>query len=215
MSKERRLGRGLEALLANREALGRAVSARAAALDPVLDFEMVTDNLDSFWHSAAVDSMQAYFRRILRGRYQEPPSTTFREVMNRLSSHPDAVTNPHADAPSAWLCSAKPDAYAVFLSDTDPVLGDDQRKFARDCGFPLKPAGAPGHTPLACRLKLFEEMIEQVAPKPVRAETGCDRVFRFSRLNRGLDATRRTRSASPRGWRLTCVPFERAAEGGL
>jgi hypothetical protein len=156
---------GLEALLANREALNQGMGSRAVVLDPVLDLDRVVENLDSFWHSAAVDAMQAYFKRILRGRYGESTSTTFREVLQRSISRPDAITKFSTDAPSAWLCAAKSDAYAVFLSDTDPVLGDDQRKFAQACRFPLKPAGAPGHTPLGCRPKLLEEMIDEVSPK--------------------------------------------------
>jgi len=164
---------GMEALLANREARAHGLATRAAVLDPLLDPESAIDNLDSFWHSFAVDSMQAYFRRILRGRYGEPASSSFHDVMNRVRSHPDAVTDLSRDAPRAWLCAAERGAYVVFLSETDPVLGDAQREFARSCGFPLRPALAPGHVPLACRLDLFEEMLEVVQPAartaPVKA----------------------------------------------
>lgn len=150
---------GLEALVANREASRRGMVTRAAVLDPVLDVQLVTDNLDSFWHGLAVDSMQAYFRRILAGRYQEWPPPSFRDVMDRTRTHADALTDLLRDQPSAWLCSADREVFAIFLSDTDPVLGHRQREFARACRFPLRAARAPGHTPLACRLELFEEMV--------------------------------------------------------
>jgi hypothetical protein len=163
---------GLEALLANREAHRRGMSARAAVLDPVLDVRLASANLDSFWHSMAVDSMQSYFRRILRGRYQEAPATTFREVMDRTRSQPGAVTDLEADVPSAWLCREKAEDYSVFLSDTDPVLGDAQRRFATACHFPLLKARVPGHTPLACRLALFQEMIAALRPRVALAQGG-------------------------------------------
>jgi hypothetical protein len=157
---------GLEALLANRDALERGLATRAAVLDPVLDVHLATANLDSFWHGIAVDSVQGYFRRILTGRYGEDPPPQFEEVMNRTSAHPEAMTALRSDAPSAWLCGAQRDAFAVFLSDTDPVLGDAQRDFAERCGFPLRRARVPGHTPLACRLELFDEMIAELRPPP-------------------------------------------------
>jgi hypothetical protein len=165
---------GLEALLANREALQRGYSARAAVLDPLLDVSLVADHLDSFWHPLAVDSVQAYFRRILTGRYGEDPPPAFREVLHRTASHREALTDPLVDTPPSWLCQAQRDAYAIFLSDTDPVLGDRQRDFARACGFPLRPAGVPGHTPLACRPALFEEMVQAIVTAPrvaARAES--------------------------------------------
>ncbi len=149
---------GLEALLANREALQRGMMTRAVVLDPVLDVRLAAANLDSFWHGPAVDAVQNYFRRILTGRYGEDPPPRFEDVMERVASQPHSVTDLRLDAPSAWLCGARRDAYAVFLSDTDPVLGDAQREFAESCGFPLRKAGVPGHAPLACRLELFEEM---------------------------------------------------------
>jgi hypothetical protein len=151
---------GLEALLAGREGLARGLPARAAVLDPVLDVERVTAHLDGYWHGAAADAMQAYFRRILAGRYGEPASTSFGAVMQRLRLHPEAQTRLDADDPRAWLCQARPEAYAVFLSDTDPVLGDAQRQAILACGFPWRRAGAPGHTPLACRLELFDDLVE-------------------------------------------------------
>jgi hypothetical protein len=154
---------GLEALLATREATSaHAFEARAAVLDPVLDFAAVASNLDAPWHSFAVDSMQRYFQRLLRGRYGEPPSTSFRTVLARTAPSLGAMTDPAADAPSAWLCRVDPDVYAVLVSDTDPALGDAQRSFARACGFPLLPARAPGHVPLSCRPELFEEMLGRI-----------------------------------------------------
>jgi hypothetical protein len=155
---------GLEALLANRAALQRGMATRAVVLDPILDIGLATANLDSFWHGPAVDSVQGYFRLILAGRYGEDPPPGFGDVMKRTASHPEAMSDLRLDAPSAWLCGARREAYAVFLSDTDPVLGDAQRAFARACRFPLQEARAPGHTPLACRLELFEEMIREVRP---------------------------------------------------
>lgn len=153
---------GLEALLANREALQQGLATRVAALDPVLDVEKVTANLDSYWHSFPVDTMQAFFRRILSGRYGEWPTPSFHDVMNRTRSHPEALTDLSRDVPSTWLCSAPRNAYAIFLSEEDPVLGESQREFAQSCGVPIWPACAPGHTPLACRPELFEEMIGAV-----------------------------------------------------
>jgi hypothetical protein len=160
---------GLEALLAGREALRAGQDARAAVLDPVLDVGMAAAHLDSWWHPFADDGMQAYFRRILRGRWGEPEETRFQDVMRRLEGRPGARTRAAADAPSAWLCGAPPDRFAVFLSDTDPVLGDEQRAFGQACGYPFRPAGAPGHTPFACRLPLFDEMLDAVRPAPVLA----------------------------------------------
>ncbi len=153
---------GLEALLANRESLHQGLDTRVAALDPVLDVEKVTANLDSYWHSFPVDTMQAFFRRILSGRYGEWPTPSFHDVMNRIRSHPEAITDLGRDVPSIWLCSAPRNAYAIFLSDEDPVLGESQREFAQACNLPIWPACAPGHTPLACRPELFEEMIAAV-----------------------------------------------------
>ncbi len=172
---------GLEALLANREALQQGMATRAAVLDPVLDVEKVTDNLDSYWHSFAVDTMQAFFRRILSGRYGEWPTPSFRDVMNRIRSQSDAITNLDRDAPSAWLCGAKRDAYSIFLSDKDPVLGEAQREFALSCAFPIRPARVPGHTPFACRLELFQEMIDALHPE--RAASGQAITFRQSRID--------------------------------
>jgi hypothetical protein len=154
---------GMEALLANREALAAGLRAKAAVLDPLLDPDLAASNLDSTWHSISVDSMQAYFRRILAGRYQERPPPSFHEVLNRVSTVHTTSTVLTRDAPSKWLCQAPRDAYSIFLSETDPVLGDAQREFAKRCDWPLKPAGVPGHTPLACNLDLFESMIKAVA----------------------------------------------------
>lgn len=162
---------GLEALLAAREASTRSAAARAAVLDPVLDLGAVVTHLEAPWRSFAVDSMQSYFRRLAQGRYGEPPSTTFREVLARTDPAGGTMTDPAADSPSAWLCRVDPAAYTVLVSDTDPALGDEQRAFARACGFPLHPARAPGHVPLACRPELFEELLDRLeaaaaAPAP-------------------------------------------------
>jgi len=162
---------GREALLANRESLNQGMVTRAAVLDPVLDAGMATDNLDSYWHSFAVDAMQLFFRRILSGRYGEQPVPSFHEVMNRIRLHEDAMTELGRDEPSAWLCSARRDAYAIFLSEEDPVLGEEQREFARSCSFPLLPACVPGHVPFACRLDLFEAMIDAIHPSDMTAPT--------------------------------------------
>ncbi|HEY6911178.1 MAG TPA: hypothetical protein VI356_17500 [Myxococcales bacterium] len=152
---------GMEALLATRGALARGLEARGAVLDPLLDPDLAAGNLDSTWHSAAVDSMQAYFRRILAGRYGERPTPSFRTVLERRT----AETVAQRDAPSAWLCAAPRKAYAIFLSDTDPVLGNGQREFGHACNFPFRRAAAPGHVPLACNLDLFPQMIEAVSPQ--------------------------------------------------
>jgi hypothetical protein len=164
---------GLEALLANREALQRGMETRAAVLDPILDLRLAAANLDSFWHGLAVDSVQSYFRRILTGRYGEDPPPRFEDVVRRTASQPEAMSDLRLDAPSAWLCGARREAYAVFLSDTDPVLGDAQREFAVSCGFPLKKARVPGHTPLACRLELFEEMIGELRQPGSQESSSC------------------------------------------
>jgi len=155
---------GMEALIANREGLKRGMATRAVVLDPVLDVPLAVANLDSFWHGMAVDAVQSYFRRILVARYEEDPPPRFEEVMRRTASHRTAVTNLQSDAPSAWLCDAKRDAYAIFLSEADPALGERQREFAERCKFPLRMARVPGHTPLACRLELFDEMMGEVRP---------------------------------------------------
>lgn len=160
---------GLEALLANRESLVSGRATRAAVLDLLMDVGHAVSNLDSYWHSLSVDMMQAYFRRILAGRFEEWPPPRFAEVMARVRAHPEALTSLERDVPSAWLCGADRTAYTILLSDTDPVLGDAQRDFARSCGFPLEPARAPGHTPLACRLELFDELIDALRPRGSRA----------------------------------------------
>jgi hypothetical protein len=160
---------GLEALLAAREAIQAGLPARAAVLDPVLDVAAAALHLDSYWHDLGDDAMQGYFRRILRGRWGEPEETRFQDVMRRIAGHPGARTRPDRDSPRAWLCGMPPERLAVFLSDTDPVLGDGQRDLGPACGFRFRPAGAPGHTPLACRLALFDEMVDAVRPGPVLA----------------------------------------------
>jgi len=153
---------GLEALLAGREAGQRGLPAHAAALDPLLDVGLAATSLDAAHHSLAGDPIRAFFRRILVGRYQEPPSVSFRDVMRRTGSHPEDLSDMKRDAPTAWLCQADRASFALFLSDGDPALGDAQRAFAVACGIPVRHAHAPGHAPLACRLELFEEMLEAV-----------------------------------------------------
>jgi hypothetical protein len=145
---------GMEALLANREALIAGKQAKVAVLDPLMDPTLAADKLDSYWRSVSVDSMQSYFRRILAGRYEENPPPSFKVVLDRTGP----VTKLPLDAPSTWLCQEPLPAYAVFISDTDPVLGDEQRKFANGCKSVLHPAGAPGHVPFACRPQIFDEM---------------------------------------------------------
>jgi hypothetical protein len=157
---------GLEALLANREALAHGRSTRAAVLDPLLDVELAAAHLDASRPSLALDAIQAYFRRLLAGRYGEREPISFRAVLSRTGSGPGARTDLRKDAPSAWLCQARHDAYVIFLSDLDPALGEAQRRFATACGFPLRRARAPGHAPLACRLEIFDEMLDALWPPP-------------------------------------------------
>jgi hypothetical protein len=168
---------GLEALLANREALRSGMASRVAALDPVLAPDRVAGHLDSFWHSMSTDVVQDLFRRIFTERYQEPGSPSFRRIMDRTRrefARGNALTDLDRDAPSAWICSEPPEGYAVFLSETDPVLGQDQRELVSPCPFRFLPAGEPGHTPLACAPELFERMIEFVAgPAPQAATPGA------------------------------------------
>jgi hypothetical protein len=179
---------GMEALLANREARAEKLATRVAVLDPLLDPPAVTEHLDSFWHSFATDAMQAYFRRILRGRYGEPASTSFREVLNRTP--PNGETVLERDAPRAWLCQADPRDYAVFVSDSDPVLGERQSDFARKCGFPLRPAKVKGHVGVACRLELFDEMVDAIEPAaPRKAGEQAIRATTLSTRTRGSGRT--------------------------
>jgi hypothetical protein len=154
----------MEALLANREVHRQGLAARAAVLDPLLDPPRAASHLDSFWHSAATDGMQAYFRRILSGRYGEPTSTSFTDLLHR--SRREAIYDATTDAPRMWLCGAPHEDYALFVSDDDPVLGGDHADFARACGFPVRRSRAPGHVPLGCRLELFDELLEAAAPNP-------------------------------------------------
>lgn len=157
---------GLEALLAGREGAERRLEAHAAVLDPVLDVGLAAAHLDSFWHGLADDAMQGYFQRILRGRWAEPASTRFTDVLARLEQHPGAQTDPRRDTPSAWLCAAPRERFSVFLSTTDPVLGEEQREGLRSCGVPLLDAATPGHTPFACRLELFDLLLDAAAGGP-------------------------------------------------
>jgi hypothetical protein len=155
---------GLEALIAVREGRKRNLDVSAAVLDPVLDPALVTEHLESFWHSVSTDSMQAYFHRILRGRYQEQEKPSFAAVLGRLRDHPEAQTSLPADAPSSWLCESR-EHVAIFLSRYDPVLGMAQRDFLGRCPeVSLVTLEVPGHTPLACRLETFDDMIAKVMP---------------------------------------------------
>jgi hypothetical protein len=155
---------GLEGLLAGREAGRRGLAAHTAVLDPVLDPDLVAKNLDSTFHGVAVDSMQDFFRRILLGRYAKEPTTpSFHEVLGRVGRGPKSQSKTVEDAPRAWLCSAPRDRFRVFLSTTDPVLGDEQRDFAVQCQAPLTQLDVPGHTPLACDLGIFGRMVEAAA----------------------------------------------------
>jgi hypothetical protein len=158
---------GMEALLAAREPWAQNAPRCAAVLDPLLDPSAATAHLDSFWHSFATDSMQAYFRRILRVRYGEPPSTSFRDLLARRRA--DSETDLDRDAPSVWLCrDTQRTGLAVFVSEDDPVLGTRQSEFARRCGM-VTPARVSGHVGLACRLSLFDEIVDAA----ISCTAGC------------------------------------------
>ena len=151
---------GLEALLAARDAppsTGRA-EARAVVLDPVLDFGRVAAHLDGTFHDVSTDAMQTYFQRIMAGRYRVAP-VRFAEVLDRAPPT-GRMTSPARDGPSTWLCQGAVDRYAVYLSRTDPVLGDAQRAGLAAQGFPFRRTDAAGHIPLACDLSLFETMVD-------------------------------------------------------
>ena len=103
--------------------------------------------------------MQAFFHRILSGRYGEWPTPSFGDVINRVRSHADAVTDFDKDEPSVWLRGAKRDAYSIFFSDKDPLREKRSASSLSPVDSPLS-RRAPGHTPLACRLELFDEIID-------------------------------------------------------
>jgi hypothetical protein len=154
---------GLEALLAARDAPGGA-GARTAVLDPVLDFDRVAANLDGTFHDVSTDAMQTYFQRIMAGRYRVAP-VRFSRVIERVPPT-GRMTSLEKDVPSGWLCQGAVERYAVFLSQTDPVLGDAQRAELESRGFPFRRTAAAGHIPLACDLALFEAMVEAATEAP-------------------------------------------------
>lgn len=156
---------GLEALLTGREAQRAGLEARTAALDPVLDVGLAAAHLDGAGGGLADAAMGDYFRRILQGRWGEPPGTRFADLLHRLGPDAGTLTVPAADSPSAWLCGAPRERFAVLVSSADPVLGLDQREAVKGC-FALTGAQAPGHTPLACRLELFDELLDAAAGPP-------------------------------------------------
>lgn len=160
---------GMEALLAARDVAVVAPElhgAPASVLDPLLSPEDAADNFDSFWHGVSVDAMQTYFRRLLVGRYGAPKcGVRFGDL---LSPAPGIRTNLKKDAPARWLCGQSVgERFHVFLSATDPVLGDDQRERLEECGFPTVAVRSPGHTPLACELSLFERMVTAIDQNPI------------------------------------------------
>jgi hypothetical protein len=153
---------GMEALIAAREGSKRNLDVQAAVLDPLLDPALAARHLDSFWHSISTDALQVYFRRILSGRYEEHGKPSFASVIERLRDHPDAQTSLPADAPSSWLCTSY-EKVTIFLSSYDPVLGMAQREFLRRCpGVAAVKLDVPGHTPLACRLEIFDDMLAKL-----------------------------------------------------
>ena len=156
---------GMEALIAAREGRRRGLDVRAVALDPLLDPVLAARHLDSFWHSVSTDSMQVYFRRILRGRYEEQGGRSFTDILGRVGDHPEAQTSLPADAPSSWLCGST-EQVTIFLSRYDPVLGMKQREFLNNCaGVAPVMLDVPGHTPLACRLETFDEMLDKLTSR--------------------------------------------------
>ncbi len=151
---------GLEALLAARDAPASTerAEARAVVLDPVLDSALVAAHLDGAFHDVSTDAMQTYFQRIMAGRYRVAP-VRFAEAIIRAPPT-GQMTTPGKDEPSTWLCQGPVDRYAVFLSRTDPVLGDAQRAGLEAQGFRFRRTEAAGHIPLACDLSLFETMVD-------------------------------------------------------
>ena len=149
---------GLEALLAARDAAVRPAlgQPRAVVLDPVLDMREVADHLDSTFHRISTDAMQTYFQRIMAGRYRRAPVRFTCEMDRRPPT--GRMTDPDADAPAAWLCDGPVRRYSIFLSATDPVLGDEQRRRLEARAFSFERTEVGGHIPLACDLELYERM---------------------------------------------------------
>lgn len=172
---------GMEALLAARDAADvdrRQAGARAVVLDPVLDPARVARHLDKgtpHLRSLSVDTMQAFFRRILRDRYGEQ-TLSFDGLLSRTDAS-GAMTNPKVDAPATWICERDIDA-TIFLSTTDPVLGNRQRTVLRCVrpGVKKRSAFVPGHIPFACNLTLFSEMAAAMA-LPSASTSGATPTF--------------------------------------
>lgn len=164
---------GMEALLAARDApetLARG-DARAAVLDPVLDFDRVAANLDGQFHDVSTDAMQTYFQRIMAGRYRVAP-VRFVDTIERAPPT-GRLTSLKKDAPAGWLCDGPVDRYTVFLSSSDPVLGNAQREALVRRGFPFQWTEAVGHIPLACDLSLFERMVDSATAAPAPGIRRC------------------------------------------
>lgn len=156
---------GLEALLAARDApvtLGR--DARAAVLDPVLDFARVARNLDGSFHDVSTDAVQTYFQRIMAGRYRVAP-VRFAEILERVPPG-GRLTSLERDAPARWLCDGPVDRFTVLLSRMDPVLGNAQREALEQRGFPFQRTAAAGHIPFACDLSLFGRLVAAATEAP-------------------------------------------------
>jgi pimeloyl-ACP methyl ester carboxylesterase len=159
---------GMEALLAARYAptMGAEFAgARAVVLDPIIAPEAVAANLDRYWRSLSVDAMQAFFRRILVARYSEPLNVSFSELLGRTRRTSDrpTLTDPEGDTPARWLCRERVPA-TIFLSSTDPALGDEQREAIACPGasFARRDTGVPGHIPLGCNLDLFRQIVAEL-----------------------------------------------------
>jgi hypothetical protein len=151
---------GLEALLAARDAPVRPAlgQPRAVVLDPVLDLREVAAHLDSTFHSVSTDAMQTFFQRIMAGRYRRAPVRFTCEIERRPPT--GRMTDPDADAPAAWLCDGPVRRYSIFLSATDPVLGDEQRRRLEARAFSFERTEVGGHVPLACDLALYDRMAD-------------------------------------------------------
>jgi hypothetical protein len=164
---------GLEALLAARDAprTTAGADARAAVLDPVLDFVRVADHLDGTFHDVSTDAMQTYFQRIMAGRYGLAP-VRFATALERAPPT-GRMTSLQEDQPSAWLCDGAVERTTVFLSRTDPVLGDGQRAGLEARGFPFQRTPAAGHIPLACDLSLFDLMVDTAVGVPLPGTSRC------------------------------------------
>ncbi len=164
---------GLEALLAARDApatLERG-EARVAVLDPVLDFDRVVVHLDGTFHDISTDAMQTYFQRIMAGRYRMAP-VRFADVIARAPPT-GRMTSLKEDAPTRWLCDGAVDRSTVFLSRTDPVLGNAQREALEQQGFPFQRTEAAGHVPLACDLSLFVRMVDSATEAAAPGTRRC------------------------------------------